>query len=380
MISWIKIFLTNILVLSCLILIAEIGWSVYDRNLRIQEECESSWVLYNYCPKLITTNVNRVEDGGQSIKIEVDKFGGRVRPGSNSTYEEAKNFIIGDSFIQADEIFYADTIYGKWNNLLENSTYALGYSSWNPIQYLDAIKKINKSGSHYYVFLMTNDVNPNYWRSVYSQNRYNQKKYSKSILHDSLFFKTIKFIKRKLTDTFKKNYPNNKSFKIVSNSFSSQFIEDCSSLKTFEDSDYSKKIGFDYLVFSKVYECWPEIHKKAFKEFLNITKEIENYVVDDLSSKITFVWVSGGWAYKNQNSIGRLSSKYNFSPEISISQQGLVKEFKSYFPKTEVIDTEKLIKNSLLQCRENCKDKYYFAVDGHWTADTHKLIFDALRK
>ena len=54
---------------------------------------------------------------------------------------------------------------------------------------------------------------------------------------------------------------------------------------------------FDYLVFSKSNNCWPELHKKAYDDFILVTNKIQNYVQKVLSSKITFVLVGAGWAY-----------------------------------------------------------------------------------
>lgn len=375
-----KIFLTNILVLFGLVVLLELLWSAFGKTLLDPVQCEPGWVLYNYCPNIKTTNLNHVNDGGQLISIEVDDLGGRVQPGSNSTFENARRFMIGDSFIQADEMLYSDTIYGRWNNLEENSTYALGYSSWNPIQYFDAIKRIGKTNSHYYVFLMINDVLPKYPRSVYGEISNNQKTYLPFFFRNMLSYKALGLIKSMVIQSIESNYSSStQSPEITSNLFSPKYIHDCSALNEIKDSSYSRKIGFDHLVFSKTYECWPEIHRIAFNEFLSIIKKIENYVVIDLESKVTFVWVGAGWSHKNQNSIGRISPEYSFSNQIAITQQGLINEFKVRLPKVEVIDTEQLINTNLSSCFGSCIDKYFYSFDGHWTPETHNLVFYTLK-
>ena len=150
--TWIKVLVINIAVLLGLLIILEIAWTIYEKTLSNKVRCDLDWVLYNYCPNIKTTKLNHTNDGGDLIEIEVDDLGGRVKIGSNSTLQNAQNFLIGDSFIQADEIEYENTIYGLWNKMVENAAYGLGFSSWNPIQYLDAIKKIGKANSHYYIF------------------------------------------------------------------------------------------------------------------------------------------------------------------------------------------------------------------------------------
>ena len=382
--SWTKVIAINLAVFLGLLVVLELGWIIYDKTLRSKQECDLDWVLYNYCPNIKTTKLNHADDGGELIKIETDGLGGRVKIGSNSTFQKAKNFLIGDSIIQADEIEYQDTIYGLWNNKIENAVYSLGYSSWNPIQYFDAIKRIGKTDSHYYVFLMTNDVMPSYGRSVSSELAREKEKtiLVSKFIRETLTYKVLSKVKRWVFN-LKKNEDLVESeldkFEIRNDAFSRKNYQDCTPLSKIKDSNYSERLGFDYLVFSKKYDCWPEVHKKAFDEFLSVTKDIERYVIDDLNSEISFVWVGAGWAHRNQNSRGRLANSYGFSSDISVSQKGLVDEFEKRFNKSDIIDTEKVIATAISSCSQDCEDKYFFAVDGHWTPETHKLVLSSLR-
>ena len=378
--SWIKVSAINVFVLLGLIVVLELSWTVYDKIFKFNEKCELDWVLYNYCPNIKTTKLNNVNDGGQLIEIQVDELGGRMKIGSKSTLQKAHNFIIGDSFIQADEMPYDKTIYGIWNKQAENTAYGLGYSSWNPIQYFDAIKRIGKSNSHYYVFLMTNDVLPNYNRSVISENKNNNivlrflKK--RNFYKISASFKEwILSFKRSITSQIENN-----PVKIISKEFTTQKVNDCSAISQLEGNNNISKLGFDYLVFSKKYDCWPEIHRKSFDEFSSIIEDIEKYVLTNLTSEITFVWVGAGWAHKNQNSISRQWVQYGFSPSISITQKGLVDAFRKRFTKNNILDTEEIISSDLTLCFEDCVDKYFYAIDGHWTPYTHSLILTKLNK
>lgn len=376
--NWIRVFVINVLVLFCLIVILELGWIAYDNTLRTKTSCKPEWVLYNYCSDIKFTRLNHDSDGGELIEIQVDELGGRVQPGSKSTLSKAQNFIVGDSFIQADEIPYDKTIYGLWNSQTDNKVYALGYSSWNPIQYFDAIRRIGKTDSHYYVFLMTNDVMPSYDRSVSSELNYNKL----SFIRDRVFYKGLMELKRRVLK-FKEaaaSHAKANPVEIVSDEFTTKKVQDCRALNQLIRSNYTSKIGFDYLVFSKDYDCWPQIQRKAFDEFSSVVREIESYITTNLSSQITFVWVGAGWAHKKQNSIGRQSTKYSYSPEISITQKGLVDAFRKRFPNPNILDTEEVIARDLALCSDDCVDKYYSAVDGHWTPYTHSLILPHLNR
>lgn len=378
--SWTKVIAINLAVLFGLLVVLELGWIIYDKTLRYKVRCDLDWVLYNYCPNIKITRVNHADDGGKLIEIETDDLGGRVQIGSTSLPQKAKNFLIGDSFIQADEIEYNNTIYGLWNKTDNNSAYGLGYSSWNPIQYLDAIKRIGKQDSHYYVFLMTNDVMPSYGRSVSAEIASRKPGVMLKFVRKSLTYKVLSNIKSRMINLQKNKELESRSNKaqISSNAFSVSNYQDCAPLSEIRNSNYSRKPGFDYLVFSKKYDCWPVSHKKAFGEFLSVVKDIERYVVNDLSSKITFVWVGAGWAHRDQNTKGRLVNEYSFSTDISVTQKGLVDEFEKSFYESDTVDTEKIIATAISTCTHDCEDKYFFAFDGHWTPETHKLVLSSL--
>jgi hypothetical protein len=379
--SWTKVIAINLAVLLGLLVVLELSWIIYDKTLRSKVRCDLDWVLYNYCPNIKTTRLNHADDGGKLIKIETDDLGGRVQIGSNSTFQKAKKFLIGDSFIQADEIEYQDTIYGLWNSKIDNAAYSLGYSSWNPIQYFDAIKRIGKADSHYYVFLMTNDVMPSYERSVSVELAREKTILMLNFIRETLTYKVLSRVKRSVFNLQKNKELESEGnkFEISTNAFSVKDYQDCTPLSKIKDSNYSRRLGFDYLVFSKKYDCWPVVHKKTFDEFLSVTKDIERYVINDLNSKITFVWVGAGWAHRNQASKGRLANAYGFSADISVTQKGLVDEFEKRFNKSDIIDTEKVIATAISSCSQDCEDKYFFAVDGHWTPETHKLVLSSLR-
>ena len=208
-------------------------------------QCYPDWVLNNYCPKIVTKNQNTVPDGGKLVTIYVDSLGGRVSPSNISTIHTASRFFIGDSFIQADEMDYVDTIYGRFNEKEPGSAYALGYASWNPIQYFDAIKRIGRHNSKYYVFLMSNDVNPNYSRSVYQElkkNKFWMFEYYKRTYTFQILDIYITKAKLKYPSIFyEKNTEREKIKEFNDSRFNIDAVENCHSLEDLSESDYKKR-------------------------------------------------------------------------------------------------------------------------------------------
>ena len=122
--------------------VGEIAVRIYQSENPIR--CDyADFERYGYCPNY-TGVINTSSEGVEydSVEIFVDKFGGRqLNSEHNQSPNESKVFIIGDSFIQAKKVPYESTIYGILNKS-SIPTYALGFSSWNPIQYNAAIEKI----------------------------------------------------------------------------------------------------------------------------------------------------------------------------------------------------------------------------------------------
>ena len=75
-----------------------------------------------------------------------------------------------------------------------------------------------------------------------------------------------------------------------------------------------------------------------------------------------------GWAFKNENTIGRNNEWFSIANDISVSQLGLKNRLKEDFA---IIDLEEILKSKK---DINQSDLFYFAKDGHWTENSHKII------
>lgn len=363
-------------------LVMETLYFSYKYSVKFQ--CEYDWVIYNYCPNIKTQRINHIYDGGSTINIITDDNGIRYNFRSKKQNPTNPKFvIIGDSFIQADEIEYNKTVYGLFNKKNINSSIGIGYASWNPIQYLDIIKKLSLKNVHYFVFVMANDINPIENRSVYGEikNYKNISKFDKFkfYVRETLIYKVFNLSRRFFLSENNKLRKHNSISKELSyqfNKFNIINIKNCKPLEGIKKHSYKLSLGFDYLVFSKDISCWNKFYKKVYNQFINKLHKIEKYIIQNLNSDITFIWISPGWAFKDQNSIGRLAKEYQFPNNVEITQQGLINELEKDIINSKLINSEKLIRDQLKNCKIKCKDKFYFAVDGHWTAKTHEVIFN----
>mgnify|MGYP006087374215 CR=1 FL=1 len=373
--NWIKICLINILVFLLLWISIEIIYITIKKNFG--SYCEENWNVYGYCKNIKYSKKNSINDGGEIIVNYSDFRGARV-----NTYQKKETtnqydlIFIGDSFIQADEVDYNKTLYGLFSKA-GFSTYALGYSSWNPIQYKDAIHKINSTNTTYNIFVFTNDFLPNYTRSVYGENRYllNNTKINQLVentLLSRIFFKVI---------NLQKNVNSKLQFETIDfSNFSKKDLMNCADIDKFDNTEYKNKIGYDYLVYSKSETCWPELYLTAARETASILSSISS-LVKELDSKLNLIIIPAGWAIENENTLGRLGNEYLFPLNISITSNPLVKFIKKELPNTNVIDVEKIFKERkevITNCYNGCKDEYYFPQDGHWNQNAHRLIYEYL--
>lgn len=347
------------------------------------------WILYAYCPEIKHTLQNSNHDGGKQIISYTDKIGGRIRSFNTkeiNQWENAKNIFIGDSFIQADEVSYADTFYGIIEN--DKKSYAIGHSSWNPIQYLDVIKKINTKDTKYHVFLFINDFIKNDNRSVYGEYLEGKTPVYKYYLRPLATYKALanfKYIlfkyKQQISEIL--STQNEIGINLIDFSkFNINYSSNCNSLSNYYLNKSISLLAFDYLAFSKEKKCWNKEQLESVNMGVNIIKDLVSYVNNSLDSKIDIYLIPAGWSFKNQNSIGRETKTFKFPKEVKITSNGLYKYLKNTLENTNIIDLEDLIQKDIDQCNktEQCRDQYYFALDGHWTSKTHKLIANYILK
>ena len=335
--------------------------------------CNYDWVLYNYCPNITEVKINTPDDGSEIIFTYTNEIGQRVSKKGAQANSAAEHIFVGDSFIQAEEMAYEKTFYGQLEKSL--SVTAIGYSSWNIIEYNEAIKKLAYRNRHYHVFLMPNDINPAYWRSVYNEVRSGAKRKRDNTVPSSI----IATIKKGYSNSLIKKFPNlsskpkNLNLEIInSDEFASHAVNDCAPLNRLK-SKFHTTMAFDYLVYSKSEHCWSNTHKEAANiALIEFAKLVAT--VDGLDSNLTVYMIPPGWSFTNQNTNGRKNNAhYAFGDNSRFTTEPLLKFFKDSFASTNFVSLEQILNEWIEKCT-GCADNFYFPDDGHWTPHTHKLL------
>jgi hypothetical protein len=352
-----------------------------------QQTCADKYTTYGYCPGYSEVHdISREKLGYTDVNVYVDELGGR-QPGSEPSIspEQSRVFIIGDSFVQADELPYQMTMGGVLN---DNSVpaYALGYSSWNPIQYAGAFKKLGRPQGEYHVFMFINDFMPSNDRSVSGE--LNAGKLQKGVwdrligisrlaaLIDRKWQKIAAANKASLTTPAAEN-----QYQALTGdselSFTRSAFRQCGDVAAIWD----RSLMSDILMFSKHYSCWPDEFRQQVDMAVAATRKLaDDFSADgDSASHLHLYLIPPGWALPDQNTAGRVHPTLGVDTSATISQIGLA-DYLQYKGVT-VMDLEPFLLEQLDAMEADCgrcENAFYLEHDGHWTALTNKLVAQEL--
>jgi hypothetical protein len=129
--------------------------------------CFDSVLHHKYCANVHELRHMAKEDGNQYISTYISKDGISVNnPSEMNDSFNINNYeliIIGDSFIQAEEIKYADRLGAQIQVESGQNVLSFGYSSWAPaLQTNWLLSQKLKRGDKIIYFIMGNDFTPKY--------------------------------------------------------------------------------------------------------------------------------------------------------------------------------------------------------------------------
>ena len=364
--------------------ILEKNFKSYCKNIKLNQ------IQFEYgpCPNTITTRM-RTKDY-PIIKETIsytDSLGGRVNEKSlGQKFEKSKFniYLIGDSFIQADEIPYEKTVFGLINNNSNNKTllkaYGFGYASWNTQEYLKSIKAINATNSKYDIYLFANDFIPSFGRSRYASLK------NKSISSDKKYFKNLVkyFMKKSFTLRKLKDIYISQKFKKSYQDFWIIYSKDKNKCKALNDNeDKLSPILVDHLYFSLSYKCWKDVHKESYKIVLNDIKNMKKEAIIR-NSTIRFIYIPSGFGIKGENFPGRTIYPYGIEKDKELILTGLKENLKKDIG-GNFVDLYEPIKTHISKYNQNkvcskggCNNFLYYGYDGHLNEEGHIFLYKYL--
>ena len=373
-----KVIIINILVVALPLAFFE-AYFLYDkleyRSTGIT--CPSKLTNYDYCPSVTELRWLALSDGWFPVVNHIDE-------NKRSTYKVNQDFptngkrvfLIGDSFIQAEELRIED----RFEHALRNEgfdVHAIGYSSWNSRQFNSIVKSLDlRIDDEIIIFSMGNDYTPSYYRSTIKTtlNVTSDGLAATDVrgfwgkIYDNSFSKNTYTRAKSVVDTYFKNIKKGRST-IISSSHDKENWMDCTSLPMV--NDVGSTLVHDYLSLSKHEKCWSESIQKSVE--LNVTLLNEaSQIAQSQGANLRIALISAGFAFPQQNTLGRRSPIYNIAENVVVTQAGLSdKLIREGF---NLLDLE-----DLLRVHAGKGVNYlYLPADGHFTKDAHSIIGDYL--
>ena len=372
--SWINnlvviigIFITPFLILD--------AYFLYDRlNYRVNNiSCDSALTNYDYCPSITELRYMSLNDKWLPVVNFIDQnrrssYGPKKEP---KITKKNRIYLLGDSFIQAEEI----EITNRFEHYLRQQGYeviAMGYSSWNNVQFHSIVKTLElNENDHVFIFTMGNDFTPAY--SMSSMNTIVGEK------RDEVSAKDVRSIKRKIYENslIKNTYFRAKNQlnlilndqkqedKQIKISHGVNNLNDCSAIPKIEA--VASDLVSDYIYLSKSSKCWTDKIHRSVDYNIHLLKESRK-IVENQKASFTVVLVPAGWAFQDENTVGRANEIYQVPSDITISQVGLSQYLKK--SKFQLLDLEILLQ----KYKTKKSDELYWAADGHWNEKAHKII------
>lgn len=360
--------------------------------------CFDRYVHHNYCPHYHFRRHMSAADGGEFISTYTNAQGYAVaNPSDMHRMYNPKDFdviLIGDSFIQAEEMEYSKRLGPQLEKKTELSVLQVGYSSWAPAVQTNWLRANNLApDQHVFYFVMTNDFTPSYgssngkyhdWAKGYDREtgimffepdpendtvELADIDFGQMLLHRSFFLSRLEeFI------SFR-DLPQGSP--LLSSDDIALLRNSCETLSyEAEKLGIREKLIFDYIVYSTPQDCWDRPYKVEVDGAVEDIKAA-HAITEETGARLHVLLIAPGWAFTGENQIGK-SDPENFSlrEDALVGNNGLAKYLTSQLSGygIDFIDLEPII----TEAKKLNSHQFYFPLDGHWTPETHTLLSDLI--
>jgi hypothetical protein len=334
-------------------------------------------------------------DGGETIVNYVNKSSLRVAsPNEVSTTTDVTKYEIiniGDSMLQADEVFYEYTLSRALETATGKKALLVGMGSWAPVNFYAWLKSNSlRRGVEVNIFVHLNDILPNYHLS--NINYYRMGNIDKSgelqfedysfvwelfgesnipgklkhaLVMNSAVYRFLLKIKNKLHE--KKTKENTSSPRIFSDVLSEP-VTDCGRWEEYNDVTTAVR-GYVELAFVK--ECWDEkLFRSIDSGIADLKKSIE--IVNKVEGKVRIFIVPAAWAFEDEGIFSKTHDAYKMTKNAVITAEPLVEYVTTEMKDqpVEVISLEKVIRN----LKKHTEEKLYLPYNGHWNKNGQQVL------
>jgi len=389
--SFARLALVNVAVLAGLLALIELALGDWFGPLPLNGEetqCPDPVLHHVYCPEMLLRRYMAKSDGGATVDTYINKSRLAVASASqmSSTTAAVDYDVInlGDSFMEAEELPFADRISQQMRDLGRNAL-GVGYTSWAPYTMLAWLRQNPlKPGEHVNLFVMTNDFMPHYpWANINYHKLLHRTEDGKESfdlpakppIDHSLtgVLSRRSFIVSRLDQIMRarrvdSGRPAEAPFQETSFAYMRPGCDDLDEQLERKDLPVLLK---DILPFARAESCWDEDTRAAVASGIEDIGRIEE-LVSSQEARLTVLLVPGGWAFPDETLGGKsLVDWWGMGREATLTQAGLAAHLAGQLKGIDYVDLEPVIR-ALKQSSDG--DAWYFDYDGHWTALAHREL------
>ena len=331
------------------------------------------------------------------IKNEINSFairGPEIHPKRNNEY---RVLLLGDSFLESEEVQYEETVGQVLENIVDNKNFVViqhGMSSWSPLLELNWFNKkgIKLKPDIVILFLCINDFYSNYLRSdihyeketIFNDEGFPERFDIKIPLNQTKtrnvkYYYLYDLLERRflLFDLLKNNI--NKLLKPKTNSLDQEtinhlLINDFDNFANYLEkilSDNSENIDIinDILRLAKPIDLWDSETKNSVETSLGYVDRFVNLAKQN-GIDIAITIVPFGWNISlEEEKIARRA--YNFQ-DVIIPMGGIHNKILTYCKINQVQYID--LYESFKKYKINSNEKLFLIADGHWSPKGHEIV------
>ena len=345
--------------------------------------CVDHRLHHAYCPGIVKYTLLSPEDGGARVENVIDRS--RVRVPHRSLKDGITDVSqydiinIGDSFIEADEIPYDETLSAVWIRLSGKRILQFGYGSWAPIIYYNwLLRQKLKPGVIVNLFIMENDVTPAVRTSNASYHKMAVRVKDGAFVFPGQDEHSLKNLIKQRSWFYERVYSRRYELNYYLSPMPQKWVEgdfsnpssDCAKLDTLRKwlKGLSGYLTIDYLAFAFTPECWDEAQTRDVESAIeDINRIVE--LVTQVDGKVNVLFVPPGWSFPGENLISKADRAYLMKENTVITTEPLVEYMRGKI-RARVISLEAVIK----KLKAHYPGAWYFPKDGHWTPHAHRYL------
>ncbi len=346
-----------------ILLCAECGLRKLNPDLAANNVVPDPLFHHAYKPNITFTTFPKKNDGFPPAKNVINSMG--MRGPLPKEKEHTRVLLLGDSFVQADEVNFEDTFGQLLNQHFQNRMEFVshGMVSWSPTPEFSWLhhQGFSLQPDHIVLFLCINDF---FGPDIFHQ--------TDAVYREQAIYKNGIPVAYDLPEpTWSKTLLMHSAIARLTHQLYYKFQQ------TFKgaDSDAPFNIATETIILSLKKTHWSDKTLKNVTETLDVVRSIKKASIRfGITLHVTLVPLPFFWP--DEAVTGKALPPYNWPSNFTVSQNGIEEYIRGYIDNLGVnwID----LQYSFTKAKTESIIKLYNEVDGHWNTNGHQVVYQSL--